>query len=351
MAKSVIGLDIGTFAIKLVELEKEGGRYKVKNFFIKDIYNPGEEFDPEGPGVSRLESSIKEVFQAVKLNPKRLRNVNTSLGGPSVSVKQIKSIALAPEEMESSLVFEARKHLPLDESDAVIDSQILRGDMDSQDMDIMLVATTKKVFDNHLSLLKSLGIKSNIIDAENLALVNSYFITQGSLLGEEAIAFLNVGAKYSNIAIVGENTMLFTRDINWAGINFTDDIKGSLDVDYTEAESIKKDRGIGALVGGGQTANGGGIRVARRMAIDNLIDEIRRSLRYYTKETGCRNFQKILLCGGSSALPNLNSHLAQHLNMTVEIYNPFAGFITPPGLDENTGTRLAVACGLALRED
>jgi len=349
MAKSVIGLDIGTFAIKLVELENEGGRYKVKNFAINDLYGSGEEFDPEGPGVSRLESSLKNIFHSVKLNPKRLKNINSSLGGPSVSVKQIKSVSLAPEEMESSLIFEARKHLPLDESDAVIDSQIMRGDMDSQDMDILLVATTKKVFDNHLNLLKSVGIKSNVIDCEALAIVNSYIATQGDLLGEEALVFLNVGAKYSSIIIVGENTMLFTREISWAGSNFTDDIKNSMKVDYQEAESVKKQRGIGALLGG--TEGGTGIRVARRMAIDNLIDEIRRSLRYYTKETGCRNFQKVLLSGGSSSLPNFNSHLAQHLNMTVEIYNPFADFITPPGLDEMIGTRLAVACGLALRED
>ncbi len=349
MAKSAIGLDIGNYAIKLVELENEGGRYKVKNFAINDLYGPGEEFDPEGPGVSRLESSLKNIFQSVKLNPKRLKNINSSLGGPAVSVKQIKSVSLAPEEMESSLVFEARKHLPLDESDAVIDSQILRGDMDSQDMDILLAATTKKVFDNHLSLLKSVGIKANIIDAEALAIVNSYIATQGSLLGEEALIFLNVGAKYSSIVIVGENTMLFTREINWAGSNFTDDIKSSLNIDYQEAESVKKQRGIGALMGG--TGGGAGIRVARRMAIDNLIDEIRRSLRYYTKETGCRNFKKVLLSGGSSTLPNFNSHLAQHLNMTVEIYNPFVDFITPPGLDEMIGSRLVIACGLALRED
>lgn len=348
MARSVIGLDIGSFAIKLVELENEGGRYKIKNFYVRDLYGAGEEFDQEGPGVSRLESALKDTFSAVKLNPKRLKNINTSLGGPSVSVKQIKSIALSPEEMDSSLVFEARKHLPLDESDAVIDSQILRGDMDTQDMDILLVATTKKVFDNHLSLLKSVGIKSNIVDAEILAIINSYIVTQGDFLGEEALIFLNIGAKYSTIAIVGENTMLFSRDISWAGSNFTDDIKTNMKVEYTEAESIKKQRGIGALLGAVDT--GSGIRVARRMALDNLIDEVRRSLRYYTKETGCREFQKILLCGGSAPLPNLNSHLAQHLNMTVEIFNPFASFITPPGFDDYTGSRLAAACGLALRE-
>jgi len=349
MAKSVIGLDIGTFSVKLVELEKEGGRYKLKNFIIKDLYVEGEEFDSEGPGVARLETALREVFHSLKLNPRRL-SINASLGGPVVSVKQVKSIPLAPEEMESSLLFEARKHLPLDESDAIIDYQVLRGDMQSQDMDIMLVATTKKVFDNHVRLLKSVGIDPNVIEAEILALVNSYFVSEGSLLGDDALVFLNIGAKYSNIAVVGEKSIFFTREINWAGINFTDDIKNSMKVEYEEAEAIKRERGIGALLSD-QSVDSGGIRVARRMAIDNLIDEIRRSLRYYTKETGCREFKKILLSGGSSALPNLNSHLAQHLNITVELYNPFINFITPPGFDDNFGSRLAVACGLALRED
>ena len=349
MAKSVIGLDIGTFSVKLVELEKEGGRYKLKNFIIKDLYVEGEEFDSEGPGVGRLETALREVFHSLKLNPRRL-GINASLGGPVVSVKQVKSIPLAPEEMESSLLFEARKHLPLDESDAIIDYQVLRGDMQSQDMDIMLVATTKKVFDNYLRLLKSVGINPNVIEAEILALVNSYFVSEGSLLGEDALVFLNIGAKYSNIAVVGEKSIFFTREINWAGINFTDDIKNSMKVEYEEAEAIKRERGMGALLGK-QGDTGGGIRVSRRMEIDNLIDEIRRSLRYYTKETGCREFKKILLSGGSSALPNLNSHLAQHLNITVELYNPFINFITPPGFDDNFGSRLAVACGLAMRED
>ncbi|MCD6160910.1 MAG: type IV pilus assembly protein PilM [candidate division Zixibacteria bacterium] len=350
MAKSIIGLDIGSYSVKLVELENDGSRYRLKNYFIKDLYTGDEEIDSGGPDISRLETAVREAFQAVKINPKRAKNVNSSFGGKAISIKQIKSISLAPEEMESSLLFEARKHLPLDESDAIIDYQILSGDMESSDMDIILAATTKKMFDNRLKLLKDIGIEPNIIDAEILAILNSYLATQGSFLGDEALVFLDVGARYSNLAIVGEKTMFFTRDINWAGINFTDDIKSNMKIDYSEAESIKRESGIGALLGDiGETAKG--IKVTRRMAIDNLIDEIRRSLRYYTKETGCREFNKILLCGGSSVLPNLNSHLAQHLKMTVELYNPFQNFLTPPGFNDTLGSRLAVACGLALRED
>ena len=232
MAKSYIGLDIGTFSIKLVELDNEGGRYKLKNFYIKDLYTEGEEIDSERSSVNRIETAIREVFHALKLNPKRLKNVNTSLGGPAVAVKQMKSIPLAADEMDSALIFEARKHLPLDDSEAIIDYQILRGDMQSQDMDILLAATTKKIFENRLNLLKDIGISPNIIEAEVLAIANSYFVTQGSLLGDEALVFLNVGAKLSSISIVGENTLFFTRDINWAGNNFTEYIKSTMKVEY-----------------------------------------------------------------------------------------------------------------------
>jgi type IV pilus assembly protein PilM len=348
MAKSGVGLDIGNFSVKLVEVESEGGRYKVKNFYIRDLYGEGEEYDSEGPSATRLQSAIRMAFNTIKLSPKRLKNISSSISGPSISIKQIKSIPLAPEEMQSSLLFEARKHLPLDESDAVIDYQILRGDMQSQDMDILLVATTKKIFDNHLKILKDADVEPTTIDAGALALVNSYMAVNGPLSGEEALVFLDIGARYTNITMVSQHTMLFSRDLNWAGSNFTDDIKNSMKVEYAEAETIKRERGMGALLGDG-AAETTGIRVARRMAMDNLIDEIRRSMRYYTKETGCREFQKILLCGGSSVLPNLNSHLAAQMNMTVEIYNPFANFITPAGLDHSTGARMAVACGLALR--
>jgi type IV pilus assembly protein PilM len=324
MAKSVIGLDIGSFSIKLVELEYDNNRYKLKNYNIRDLFTESETYDSEGPGAARLETAVREVFSSLKISPKKQRNINTAFGGPSVAVKQVRSIPLASDEMESALIFEARKHLPLDESDAI--------------------------FDGRIQMFKNIGITPNVIDAEILALINSYFVAQGSLLGEEALVFLNIGAKYSTIGIIGEKTLLFNRDISWAGDNFTEDIKNIMKVEYPEAETVKKERGIGALLGGGES-NAGGIRVARRMALDNLTDEIRRSLRYYTKETGCREFSKILLSGGSSLLSNLNSHLAQQLNMTVEIYNPFSSFITPPGFDDNLGSRLAVACGLALREE
>ena len=152
MAKSVLGLDIGSYSVKLVEIDDDSGRYRLKNYAVVDLYGDGEEYDIEGPGYSRQIAAIRECFKQLKLNPKRIKNLNCAVGGSAVAVKQIRSISLSAEELESSLIFEARKHLPLDDTEAILDYQILDGGADSQNLEILMVATTKKAFDNILKL-------------------------------------------------------------------------------------------------------------------------------------------------------------------------------------------------------
>lgn len=350
MARTSIGLDIGTYSVKMVEIEIEDGRRKLKNYAIADIYGEGEEYDIEGASYNRLSTALRNGFKQLKAAPKRVKFLNSSLGGNSIAVKQIRSIPLGPEELESSLAFEARKHLPLDDTEAILDFQIIDGGAEATFMDILLVATTKKAFDHQIKLLQDLGAKPRIIDAACTALVNSYLLTKGKPSTEAALVFLEIGAKASNLTIFTDKNILFSREIPIGGFKMTEDIKALRKIEYSEAEAVKKERGMGALLGEA-AGDGSGIRVARRMAVDGLIDEIRRSLRYYTKETGVREYDRILLCGGSASMLNLNSQIAQALNITVEVYNPFELFTVPPGFTPAMGSQLATACGSALREE
>ncbi len=350
MARSSLGLDIGSYSIKLVDIENDEGRFKLKNYAIVDLYKEDEEFDPEGPNYNRLAAGIREAFKQMKLVPKRVKNLNCSLGGASTAVKQIRSIPLGAEELESSLAFEARKHLPMDDTEAILDFQILDGGAESSFMDILLVATTKKAFENQIKILGDIGVKPRIIDADSTSLVNSFLLTKGKPAGEAALVFLNIGAKSTNLTIFTDKNLLFSRDIPIGGFKMTEDIKAISKLSYTESENLKKSKGMGAFLAAAD-GEGGGIRVARRMAHDNLIDEVRRSLRYYTKETSVREFDRMLFSGGAALTVNLNSQLAQALSMTVEIYNPFDLFTVPPGFTDSVGAQLAIACGSALREE
>lgn len=350
MAKSFFGLDIGTYSVKLVEIDNDDGRYRLKNYSIADLYKEGEEYDIEGSSYSRQSEALRSCFKQLKLNPRRVKNLNCCMGGTSVAVKQVRSIPLGAEELESSLAFEARKHLPLDDTDAIMDFQILDGGADAPHMDILLVATTKKAFQYQVKLLRELGIRPKIVDAESTALVNSYLLTRGKPAVEGALIFLDVGAKFSNLTIFSDHSMFFSRDIPIGGHKLTENVKALHDLEYREAEDLKREKGMGAFLGKSDGENSS-IRVERRMAVDGLIDEIRRSLRYYTKETGVREFEKILMSGGSASMPNFNSHLAQALSMNVEIYNPFELFTVPPGFTESVAAQMATACGSALREE
>ena len=350
MAKSFYGLDIGSFAVKMVEIEDDAGRYKLKGYSIVEIYGKGEEYDLERASYSRQVEALRNCFRQMKVNPRRVKNLNCSMGGTGVAVKQIRSIPLAAEELESSLSFEARKHLPLDDTDAILDFQILDGGSDASQMEILLVATTKKEFEYKIKLLRDLGVRPRIIDAESTALVNSYLIARGKPVEEGALVFLDIGAKFSSLTIFADQSILFSREIPIGGHKLTEDIRTLHDIDYNEAEYMKKERGMGAFLAESDNSSSS-IRVARRMAIDGLIDEIRRSLRYYTKETGVRDFARILISGGVAAMPNLNSHLAQALSMNVELYNPCETFMVPPGFSDAVAAQLATACGLALREE
>jgi type IV pilus assembly protein PilM len=348
MAKINIGLDIGTHSVKLVQMQVGGDTRRVLNYSIQDIYGPEMDYDLEGPPNRLVSSAIKEAFKEIKVNPKRVKNLNTAMGGNSISVNQITSIPLAPEELESSLIFEARKHLPLDDSEPLIDYQILKGDMDSEQVSILLAATTRKAFQSRLEMLKDIGLKPHIIDSEMLALLNSYILTQGPLQSPPTI-FLNVGAKSTNLIICGGEAKFFARDIQWAGFSFTDDIRDNKDVDYPTAEKIKRDEGIFGLEEG--ISGDSGIRMQRKFTQDSLVSEILRSLRYYAKETSVREFDKVLLSGGSARIDGLAGFLTEKLNIPVEIYDPTHTFELPQVFNPQHAPQLATAFGLALRED
>jgi len=289
----------------------------------------------------------------MKIHPWRARNVNASIGGPYVSVQQVRTIPLAPEEMESSLAFEARKHLPLDESEAILDFQILSGDMESSHMEILLTATTQKTFSSFVNMMKEVGIKPRIIDAESLALVNSYLLTQ-KVEPEEIYLFLEIGARSSKLTFYGSTDLFFSRDIPFGGHHFTEDIRSLRNLEYGEADRFKKENGIffeAAAAGANGQPPGLSIKVARKTAQQSLVEEIRRSLRYYTKETGRRDFQRIFLAGGSALIAGLDTYLGQELEITVELYDPTDQLQLPVGFPRQLVPQLAVALGMALRQD
>jgi len=346
-----VGLDIGSHSIKIAVLDRAGAHPRLGSYTIVPLYTSGETYDPDGPKKSVIVPRLLNAFNQINLRPRTVKHLASSIGGLAVAAKEIKSIQMTDEEMDSSLRLEARKHLPLDGSETIVDYQILGNDPQELDkIRVLLVAATRKYFQTHLESLRDIELKPGLVDIDQLAMINAY-ITQNDLPDDGVVIFLNVGCRKTNLSVLGRKNLFFTRDMPVAGYTFTAELMKRYNLSYEEAERVKVTDGLNPdLPRAGADGSPEEIKLAEKGSIDRLGDEINRSLRYYVKETGQSYFHSILLTGGSAQLPGLDEFLQSKFNLPVSVYNSCAGLETG-GKEIPEGAQLAVAVGLALRAE
>ncbi|MCF7797277.1 MAG: type IV pilus assembly protein PilM [Candidatus Marinimicrobia bacterium] len=347
----MVGLDIGRKEVKLVEIQKAPKGLKLVRFGSEPVVSAGKDFDPER--IERVDqvTAVKTLLKNVKLNPKRVKHLVTSLNGQTTSIRQVKMMSASEDELATSLQLEAKKHIPLDGTDALMDYQVIGEDPKEIDkLNILLVASTQRNLDRHLDLLKEAGLRSGIVDCDAIGIANAY-VMQSGLPEEGADVFVSIGAVSTTLVVWGRQAPFFTREIQVGGHDFTKFLAKQKDISYHEADELKIKEPFEALKKGvkPEEEKSFSIAVAERTIFDNLVDELRRSLRFYMKENNESYFNKIVLMGGAAATIGLSDFISQHLNVPVEIFNPFANFQPHPDSDVDYPAKYALAVGLALR--
>ena len=343
-----VGLDVGSHSVKVVLLERAGSKQRLVDFRVRELYTGEDSYSPDGPRNAQVVPLLLEIFYDLGISPKRIKYLASSVGGHTTSAKEISSLQMTEEEMASALLLEARKHLPLDGSETVVDYMVVGDDpRDSDKVRVLLTATTKKTFEAHLDLLREVELTPGIIDLEQLAALNSYMLFN-ELPDDGVVAFMNVGCKKTTLVVLGRKDQFFTRDLPVAGMHFTNELIRALGVKYPEAEQQKKAQGLKTEGAAAPVAEGGGLKLAEKPAIEKFGDELNRSLRFYVKETNQGMFSRFVLAGGSAMLPELKTYLGDRFNVPVDIHNPFAQ-IDLAGKDVPNPPQMSAAIGLALR--
>jgi len=347
-----IGIDIGRYQIKIVQLQKSPKGYTLQNYGIEPVFDTGKDYDPERLGEEVIIAAATRLLARMKINPKRVKNLTTGLSNQHSSIRQMKMVNTDDEEeLTTALQFEARKHIPMDGTDALMDFQILGEDPREMDkLNVLLVASTQRNLENHLKMIKNFGLRPGIVDSEAIAMANSYVIEHG-LPEDGADVFLNIGAVSSTLVVWGRQAPFFTRDIQIGGHHFTKELAEKKELSYQEAEQQKCaadfDEVTHKVADSEQTDFT--VSVAEHTIYDNLVDEIRRSLRFYIKESNESYFHKILLVGASTAIKDLDAFIAARLNVPAEVYNPMSQLHHEVhGEIVNSGA-YAVAVGYAMR--
>ena len=344
-----LGIDFGYESLKMVSLENDQDKYIIQNIGRMPIYDQLSRFDPEGIEKSQWVGAIQNLCKQFNINPKKAKQIVSSIGGTNLSVKQLTILEMSTEELDQSLEFEAKKHIPLDGTEAIIDYHILGQHPTELDkINVLLIATTKNIVSQHNEILIESGIKQCVFDADPIALVNSY-LHNYEQPDEGVDVILNVGNQTSTLALWGKSLPFFSREINYAGFHFNKYIMEKHNIDYSEAETIKMDKGVDIANANDDSldSESNELHIAEKSVFSNLTDEVRKSLRYYVKSNNQVYFNKFLLSGGSALLPGLKEFIAENLNVEVDIFNPFQNISSD--IEIENPPQYAIAIGLALR--
>ncbi len=340
--KDVIGLDIGSSSIKVVELAESKRGYKLINCAMASI-PPEAIVDGSLMDSVVVVDTIRELIKSFKI---KVREVVTSVSGHSVIVKKISLPMITEDELAESIQWEAERYIPFDASDVNIDFQILGPNEENDElMDVVLVAAKKDIINDYLSVLLEAGLNPVIVDIDAFALENMYQANYPMKRGE-VVALVNIGANVMNINIMRDGISAFTRDVFKGGSTITEEIQKHLHVDYEEAEALK----VGSKI---DESKQKAIDSMLKVASEDFASEIVQSIDYFQK-TSSQNLDKLFISGGCSKIEGLTKVIGSQIGVPLEVVDPFQSIeITRRGLNldyiNDISPMMAVGVGLALR--
>jgi type IV pilus assembly protein PilM len=345
-SKSVVGLDIGSSAVKAVELKAAGKGYKCVAFASEPI-PPDSIVDGAIIDSSGVSEAIRRLFENKAF---KAREVAASLSGNAVIVKKITLPVMTEAELSQSIYWEAEQYIPYDIQDVNLDYQVLdagTGPEAKGSMEVLLVAAKKEKISDYTGVISQAGKLPVVVDVDAFALQNAYEMNYG-LDPVAVVVLLNAGASAININILSGGQSLFTRDISVGGNSYTEAVQKELNLPSETAEAVKK----------GQQAEGASfedVKPVLQAVTENVLLEIQKTFDFFKATASSDRIDRIYLSGGASRVEGFAHALEERFGCQVETFNPFKKIAFDPGKlgisDPDTLVpTAAVAVGLALRK-
>jgi type IV pilus assembly protein PilM len=343
-AKNLVGLDIGSSAVKLVELKagKEGKFQLVK----AGLENLSPEAIVDG---AIMDSSlvVETISRLLASTGVKNANVAVSVSGHSVIVKKIQLPTMPEEELSESIRWEAEQYVPFDINDVYLDYVVLDPGVPGETMGVLLVAAKKEKVDDYKNVVTQAGRTPGLVDVDVFALQNCFEVNYG-LDPTRVVALVNIGASVMNVNILASGQTVFWRDITYGGNQFTDALQKAFSLNFEQAEALKKGEPVG-----GQSAQS--IQPVLAGVCEDVAGELQKTIDFFHATSGSDKVDTIVLSGGGSRVTQLDEVLKEKFGLPVEIMNPFRSVVAddrsvdPAWLSEN-GPSLAIGVGLAVRK-
>lgn len=374
-SKAVVGLDIGTDKVKAIQLRKKGGSYELERFGVADIH-PGGDRRASGSDLQQLK--IEATKRALENGRISAKYSVSAISGESIIVRYIQLPQMPDAELKNALRWEAEEYIPFSIDEVNLDSVIL-GRTGEGKVDVLLVCARKDLVNDHLEIVRGVGLTPLVVDVDSFAFLNCYEATYRPA-PTDCVCLVNIGAAITNINIYVGGTSRFARDISIAGDAITNAIAQKSNSNFQRAEQLKQSMGapvveetegtdeeesslISSIRGTVERMTGSDFaddsaeaaaQKAMRNVLTNLVGEVRRSIQFFENQGGGATVQRLYLGGGTARMPKLSGWLGKELELPVDILDPLKNVTIGSGVDSaalnSVREHLGVGIGLSLRK-
>ena len=344
-ARPLLGLDISSSAVKLVELTANGKEgYRVERYTIevlpKDAVSDG--------NIANLDGVVDAVKRAWKRLGTSTRNVAMALPGSAVITKKIIVPAgLRDDQLEIQVESEANQYIPFAIDEVNLDFQVI-GPAPSvpDELEVLIAASKKDRVEDRVAVADAAGLSAVVVDVESLASLAAFELIERQLPEggkNQTVALIDAGSNVMSLTVLRNGQQVYAREQAFGGGQLTQDIARHYGMTYEEAEVAKR---AGSLPEGYE-----GELLAPFM--ENLALEISRALQFFFTSTQYNQVDHIVLAGGCAVIPGVDEVVATRTQVSTLIANPFANMVLSDRVRAKNlladASSLMVACGLALR--
>lgn len=344
-ARSLIGLDVSSSAVKMVELSANGrDGYRVERYTIevlpKDAVSDG--------NIANLEGVVDCVRRAWKRLGTSTRNVAMALPGSAVITKKIIVPAgLRDDELEAQVESEANQYIPFSIDEVNLDYQIIGpAPAVPDEIEVLIAASKKERVEDRLAVADAAGLKAVVVDVESLATLSAYELIESQLPNSgknQIVALIDAGSSVMNLTVLRNGQQVYAREQAFGGAMLTQDIARHYGMSYEDAEAGKR---AGNLPEGYEAE-------LLNPFMDSLALEVSRALQFFFTSTQYNQVDHIVMAGGCAVIPGIDEIVATRTQVNTLIANPFAAMVLSDRVRAKSllsdSSSLMVACGLALR--
>lgn len=343
-ADTLLGIDISSTSVKLIELSRSGGRFRVEAFAVEPL--PVNAIVEKN--IAELEVVGQVISRLVAKSRSSCKEAAVAVSGSAVITKQIlMERGLTDEELEVQLKIEADQYIPYPIDEVAIDFEVL-GPSSTPDRDIVLLAACRREnVEIREAALALAGLKAKVVEVEAYALERAYTLVADQLAAEAGqeltVAIVDIGATMMTLSVMHKGETVYTREQMFGGKQLTDEIQRRYGLTYEEAGLAKKR---------------GGLPDDYEQEVlepfkDTVAQQISRALQFFFATGQHSEVDYILLAGGTSAIAGLEQLVQQRIGTPTLIANPFVNMTLDSRVSVEALTSdapsLMIACGLAMR--